>query len=100
METKAKIESLLKEKSKCEELERCLDLYQKIDRQIESEPTFLDKLKLAINPLKEESEYQEIDYKRTDIPGCELRIKIKCDEVLEALRDYYGKKIIELTEND
>jgi hypothetical protein len=100
METKAKIESLLREKSKCEELERCLELYRRIDDFLEKEPTVLDKLKTAVNPIERTSNEEYIDYFRTDIPECHLKITVCCTELLNALRDYYEKKILLLTEEE
>jgi hypothetical protein len=99
MESKAKIEFLLKKQKQSDKLERYLDLYGKIDDFVEKKSTIMDKLRVAFNPVNL-PKYHEINYSRTDIPGCNLKIKALCGEVLHALREHYERKILELAEGE
>jgi hypothetical protein len=91
METKEKIKLMLEEKSKCEELARCLDIYGGINNCLEKNQSevLLDFGSSGIT-----------DRFKLEIPNCEAEFKIMSIEFLEALRDYYEKKIIFLAEND
>jgi hypothetical protein len=96
-----RIEFLLEKKRKNEELERFIDLYEKLDAFIEAEPAVLDKIGTAIDPGESETDFC-IHFYRTDIPDRRVRLKIKvdCSETARALRDYYERQIIGLTENE
>jgi hypothetical protein len=96
-----RIESLLKNKERNDELERLLDLYEQLDYFIENKPTILDRIKMAMTELCDASDgLQSITYSRIGMRNCELDIKVPCGEVALALRDYYERKIIELTKTD
>jgi hypothetical protein len=97
-EEKEKLDLLLKRKVNNDGLNRCLDLYKKIDDFIEAKPTLLDEITSVIRPQNALTDIQLFDYKRTDIPGCDLHIETGCDEVVFALRDWYRKKALELAE--
>jgi hypothetical protein len=94
-EAKEEIKSLLNEWEQNDELKRCLDLYERIGNFLEKKPTGLDKIKTAIKPVEGSPDFR-ITYKKREIPDCNLEITVKHYEVLVALRDYYGEKIIEL----
>jgi hypothetical protein len=101
MDTKTTISRLLEAKDKRDELERLLTLYKKVDDFIEATPTIWDKFNQKLNPSPKEEEdklYHDLNFSRVDIPDCDLKITVPCDEILLSLRDYYERKIIELTE--
>jgi hypothetical protein len=101
MDTKTTITRLLEAKDKRDELERLLTLYSKIDNFIESSPTIWDKFnqKLHSSPKEEGDKlHHELNFSRVDIPGCDIKITVLCDEILLSLRDWYERKILELAE--
>jgi hypothetical protein len=91
---KEKIELMLKEKRRCEELERCLGLYELINSHLEK------KLTNQSAVLIDFGDGNITEHFILGTPNSEIEFKIMNIEFLSALRDWYGKKIIELTEND
>jgi hypothetical protein len=94
-----RIELLLKKKEGSNELDRFLELYRKLDDFLGKKPTAEDEIKLAAAPVKIVPKYP-ISFIRGDIYDLRLNIVSTCEEIAFALRDYYEKKIIELTEAD
>jgi hypothetical protein len=96
---KQKIDLLLKKKRQSDELDKYLDLYRKLDEYIESKPTILDSLKVAIAPI-DLPIYHSINFRRLDIPNRQIQINVNCSELLLALRDFYARQILDLTEGE
>ena len=101
METKVKekIAILLKRKRNNDELERCLDLYGKIDEFIEDNPSVFDKIRTAIKPHTGPKTIL-LSARRSDMINREIDIEVGYKELMCALRDYYEWKIYELTKDE
>jgi hypothetical protein len=100
MTDREKIDVLIKKKYRNDHLDRYLYLYKQINGFIEEKATLYEGLKNLIDPDGNKSDVQTFCYERRDIPDCRITIEVKGNEVLLALRDYYVKEILALTEND
>jgi hypothetical protein len=100
-ELKQKIDLLLKEKNRSEMLDRYLDLYEKLNKHAETVPTIWDKLKAMATPKPDgQLTHLTITFGKIDIRDCCTTVRVNTDELLFALRDYYARQILDLTEGE